>query len=275
MAHESESADKELAAATQTLDELVGQWAEAVALTEDGDAESIALKEEMEAEIFRIAEKIAKSAGIVPHPPTSADANKSVNPVRPMEVQWDDGNWYACEIEKITFDFMSKQVAVHTKVLGYEIQEVAAMARIRPWNSQRIAAGSIIPGTICHVVHPETGLWAQGKVDRATLKGTVWVTLTVPPLVLPTHSGTAAVPQQPPASIEFHPSRLRIGKIYKVLKKKLENLTEEEKQTVMQEDRKKKRERAEEKRRTKEDILVQNSMDWQGLMSRVGKPTRR
>ena len=177
------------------LADLLAQRKEARELAGDdlstADADVKTLMAEVESEVDTTVAEIIRMSGY-PVPTTEelkADADDSATgkhkkprsgavPVtRPLEMCWDDGTWYSCELVGASFDYATGTVLARARVLGYGVVEAVPVARLRrfqPATGER----AVVPGADCKFVHPVTGKWTPGKVERTTLKQTVWVTMT-------------------------------------------------------------------------------------------------
>ena len=358
------------------LADLLAQRRETLELAAgESDPEVEALRAELEGEIDRIAADVVRAAGV--HVPTAeqlaerekAPKSGKAPPERPMEVQWDDGTWYSCVVVGGGFDYDTGTVLVKTLILGYNVAEAVPVPKLRRW-LPAVGDRAVVAGAPCKVVHPETGEWVPGKVERTTLKNTVWVNLTdpaapaapaatsgaaspamprfapppppppppppqmpgfghqapaapvpgpdgypslrlqggvgggggfrplasatalgapassipgfesepipaalapPPPAPLPTPAGPTATPG---SSVELHPSYVRCGKMYRVLKKQLVSLTEEERAAQLAAEAAKQKEKAVNRRRGREEAVLQGAAAWQSMLGRIGKPRR-
>lgn len=234
----------------RAVDELLAQRAETLSFGEVDD-EVQGLLDEIDAAVATAVRKLAHLYNVR----MTDDEGAGGQAPTVYQVAWDDGSWYSCTLMKPAYDAKARTLSVTARILGYNIDEVASMDRIRQW--QPPAAVPVAPGVQCHVVHPETGAFVPATVDRTTLKGSVAVTVQ--------SGGTTS-------AFELPPTHVHTGRFYPTLRKKVENMSAEERRKFEEDERRKKRERMEAKRDAKAQRLEAAAGEWQDLLQQVGRP---
>lgn len=256
------------------------------------DAEQLALIEEVETQLRTLAKllneeetiqvtpnllkKVSKSAltgeleTTILYPPpkqtaasaeasSSGPASPSPSTGAPYEVLFDERDWYPCVITgTVAPENEVDRVQYRAWILGHNVEEVVYSEALRPWRPSPAAAETLQGGSSCHVIHPRTGRYVAGVVDRLTLEGTVFV--KVP-------AGEAETLTGATETVSVPLSHVQTGKFYAQLRRRPKN--EEEKAARRAEQLKLKRQRAAQERQDAAAKIAKDADDWQALMGDV------
>jgi hypothetical protein len=243
------------------------------------DEDTIAIAEEIRQQLAPKAAALNNSETVIPTPNVAvrllpldpASATPGSNQPRvfvttsaaPYQVLYDKTVWYSCVVLSAVqpaspIDRMKFKVGI----LGYPVTEVVFSEELRPWQRQDEILAS---GVACHAICPSSGLFRSCVVDRITPHNTVFVTFQK-------QAECGAEEVGPEGAVEVPLSHLRLGKVYKELKKKAPPvaLSAEELQQRKREAAVRKRERDGQKRQQKADVCAQNSSEWKDLLKGVG-----
>ncbi|KPI84139.1 hypothetical protein ABL78_6813 [Leptomonas seymouri] len=254
---------------------------------EDEDAEQLALIEEVEMQLRTLAkllneeERIQVTPGLMKKvdrsattgelettilypPPPSHNGGNPANPAAgaPYEVLFDERDWYPCVITGIvTPENEVDRIQYKAWILGHNVEEVVYSEALRPWQPSPTAAEELQGGASCHVIHPRTGRYVEGLVDRLTLERTVFVKVPAGEKEKWAEpAGDAAASE----TISVPLSHVRTGKLYAQLRRRPKN--DEERAARRAEQTKLKRQRAAQKRLHVAEQLAKEAGDWQSLM---------
>ncbi|KAL7695523.1 hypothetical protein N2W54_001124 [Lotmaria passim] len=270
----------------------------------DDDAEQLALIEEVETQLRTLAKllneeeniqvtpglvkKVTKSAVtgqletviLYPSPTpstitssTSGNSTATSGPgsatAAPYELLFDERDWYPCVITGVVApENEVDRVQYKAWILGYNVEEVVYSEALRPWQPSPTATEALQGGASCHVIHPRTGRYVVGTVDRLTLDGMVFVKVPVgekgtweeAEADRESNSASAA----PAETIAVPLSHVRTGKFYAQLRRRPK--TDEEKAERRAELTQLKRQRVAQQRQNAAEKIAKEANDWQSLM---------
>ena len=264
------------------LAEFANTRQEAQSLVDEGDEDVRSILAETEQQMHEVARRLAAlkglSAAAVSRP---ADGPPTcIAPV--VELQWEDGTWYSAWVTSVLCDFGALRPVATCFVLGYQL-EVAnvTLDRLRPWKASgsssavptaapvgpsagaaAIATRGLTAGSKCYFVHPKTGNWCPGSVDRCTMRDTAWI-LAAP-------QAEAPESKFPDTTVEAPFTHIRAGRIYKALKRPADKMSDEERQQLEKEQRRKKRDRDHAVKANRESHLDNAAESWQNFAAVMG-----
>lgn len=253
------------------------------------DAEQLALIEEVETQLRTLArllneeESITVTPGLVkkasrsaatgeiettivyPPPLSPASSASSSSPAAagaPYEVLFDERDWYPCVITGIvTPENDVDRVQYRAWILGHNIEDVVYSEALRPFQPSASSAEELQSGVQCHVIHPRSGRYVDGTVDRLTLEGNVFVRVPAGEKERMEEANNAAETLPVPLS------HIRTGKFYAQLRRRPKN--EEEKAARRAEQIRLKRQRVAQERQSAAAKIEKEANDWQALMGDV------
>jgi hypothetical protein len=184
----------------------------------------------------------------------------------PYEVLFDEREWYPCVITGVIApENEVDRVQYKAWILGHNVEELVYSEALRPWQPSATAAEELQGGASCHVIHPRTGRYVAGIVDRLTLDGSVFVKVPAGEKEKfeepTTATTTTAVPTE---TVAVPLSHVRVGKFYSQLRHRPKN--EEERAARRAEQIKLKRQRAAQERQNVAEKIAKEADDWQALM---------
>ncbi|AIN95467.1 hypothetical protein LPMP_050260 [Leishmania panamensis] len=194
---------------------------------------------------------------------TAASSSSALLPA-PYEVLFDEREWYPCVITGVVPPAKDvDRVQYKAWILGHNVEEVVYSEALRPW--QPTASTSDIQGGVsCHVIHPQTGRYVEGVVDRLTLEETVLVKVPAAPSISTTVSTSPSTATTTTTTVTVPLSHVRVGKFYSQLRHRPK--TEEERAARRVEQARLKRERVAQQRQLAADKVAKDADDWQALI---------
>ncbi|KAK7196416.1 hypothetical protein NESM_000578800 [Novymonas esmeraldas] len=202
---------------------------------------------------------------VYPPPPASGSAAAGTLSPAPYELLFDERDWYPCVITAVLPPAKDvDRVQYKAWILGHNVEEVVCSEALRPWRPTE-STGDIQNGVHCHVIHPVTGRYVAGVVDRLTLEETVLV--KVPSTPPPSSSSSADINTTTTTTVAVPLSHVRVGKFFAQLRRRPK--TEEERATRRVEQSRLKRERAAQQRQLAASSVAADAGEWQALMGDI------
>ncbi|KPA80781.1 hypothetical protein ABB37_04228 [Leptomonas pyrrhocoris] len=202
---------------------------------------------------------------------SGAGLGSSVDPTAsaPYEVLFDEREWYPCVITGLVPpENEVDRVQYKAWILGHNVEEAVYSEALRPWQPSPTAAEELQSGTGCHVIHPRTGRYVPGVVDRLTLERTVFVKVPAGEqekwAEVSATTAAAAAAASPSETVLVPLSHVRTGKFYAQLRHRPKN--DEERAARRAEQMKLKRQRVAQERQNTAEKIAKEANDWQALM---------
>lgn len=193
-------------------------------------------------------------------PPLQLGSASAALQAAPYEVLFDERDWYPCVITGVVPPAKDvDRVQYRAWILGHNVEEVVHSEALRPWQAGE-AAGELMGGVACHVIHPQTGRYVEGVVDRLTLEETVLVKVPADAAA----PGAASSPTGGAVTVTVPLSHVRVGKFYAQLRHRPK--TDDERVARRAEQARLKRERTAQQRQQVAAKVAKDADDWQALM---------